>query len=278
MPDPTSWRFYLGTHEVHWLALDIGPLFVSHRRLASRVRLPRAAGPWALDSGGFTELALHGEWRSTPAQYIDAVRRYVADIGRMDWAAPMDWMCEPAVLAATGLTIAAHQQRTVANFAALRAAAPDLPFVPVLQGWHAADYERCIALYAAHGVDLWDEPLVGVGSICRRQATADVRSIVHRLADTGLSLHGFGVKTRGLASFAGALASADSLAWSYRARRDRPLPGCSHQRCSNCVHYATRWRSRLLSDLHPQLSFQLPASDPDRCPRQVARPDVKLVA
>ena len=51
-------RFYLGTHQPQWLALLEVPLFVSHRRLAKRTRLPRSCGSWALDSGGFSELAL----------------------------------------------------------------------------------------------------------------------------------------------------------------------------------------------------------------------------
>jgi hypothetical protein len=108
-----------------------------------------------------------------------------------------------------------------------------------------------VALYEPQGVDLTREPRVGLGSICRRQATAEVEEIVWALAQARLSLHGFGVKTRGLLSVAGALSSADSMAWSYRARRDDSLPGCCHQRCSNCIKYAARWRDRLLAQVHP---------------------------
>lgn len=112
----SGWTFYLGTHEVSWLTNEIGPLFISHRRLALRKSLPRAATRWALDSGGFSELELHGRWVTTPTEYIDATRQYTADIGMLDWAAPMDWMCEPKVLARTGLTVEEHQRRTIANF------------------------------------------------------------------------------------------------------------------------------------------------------------------
>jgi hypothetical protein len=93
-----GWTFYLGTHEVGWLACGLGPLFVSHRRLAPRARLPKAATRWALDSGGFTELAMHGRWLTTPDEYVEATRRYAAEVGMLDWAAPMDWMCERAML------------------------------------------------------------------------------------------------------------------------------------------------------------------------------------
>ncbi len=65
-------RFYLGTHHASWLGRTDVPLFVSRRRLAGIRRLPRALGPWALDSGGFTELSMFGRWRTTAAQYVDA--------------------------------------------------------------------------------------------------------------------------------------------------------------------------------------------------------------
>jgi hypothetical protein len=254
--DP-GWTFYLGTHEVSWLTNEIGPLFISHRRLALRKSLPRAATRWALDSGGFSELELHGRWVTTPTEYIDATRQYATDIGMLDWAAPMDWMCEPKMLARTGLTVEDHQRRTIANFLELRERAPELPYIPVIQGWTRADYERCVTLYEAAGVNLSREARVGVGSVCRRQGTPEVAEIIWTLADAGLSLHGFGVKARGIANVAGALTSADSMAWSYRARRDKPLPGCQHQRCSNCIRYAERWRTRLLAQVYPQLRLNL---------------------
>ena len=245
-PGETGWTFYLGAHEVSWLAYEIGPLFVSHRRLTRRRALPRAKGRWALDSGGFSELRLHGRWLTTVEEYIEATRRYTEEIGRLEWAASMDWMCDPSTLARTGLSIRAHQRRTVSNFLELRQRAPDLPYTPVLQGWTRADYERCAGLYRIAGIDLTREPLVGVGSICGRQDTDETQEIMWSLAEHGLRLHGFGVKSGGLARFAGALISADSMAWSYRARHDAPLPSCKHSHCTNCVHYAARWRERLL--------------------------------
>lgn len=128
-------KFYLGTHQPAWLArgLDV-PLFVSHRRLAGRRTLPRATGSWALDSGGFTELSMHGTWRTSPYDYIRAVRRYADEIGQLDWAAPQDWMTEEHVLARTGGTVKSHQRRTVDNFIRLRSLEPELPIAAALQG------------------------------------------------------------------------------------------------------------------------------------------------
>lgn len=239
-------RFYLGTHEVSWLGRTDVPLFISHRRLAHRKSFPEALGPWALDSGGFTELNAAGRWETTPATYVANVRRFQDHIGGMAWAAPQDWMCEPAVVAKTGLSVPRHQSNTVANLIHLRSIAPDLPFIPVLQGWELSDYLRCIDMYAVVGIDLTTEPLVGIGSVCRRQSTTEIAQIAGTIAGLGIRLHGFGVKTIGLGAYGEDLTSADSLAWSYRARNSRPMRGCTHGSCSSCLRFALKWRENVL--------------------------------
>lgn len=239
-------KFWLGTHQTDWLGRADFPLFVSHRRLSTRKRLPQAVVPWALDSGGFSEISLHGRWVTGEAEYVEAVRRYQAEIGRLAWAAPQDWMVEPVMLAKTGLTVGDHQRLTVANYCRLTQTAPDLPFIPVLQGWTLDDYLACVQLYEQAGVDLWAQPIVGVGSVCRRQHTGEVARLLSELACLGLRLHGFGVKTMGLATYAWALASADSMAWSFNARKHPAMDGCSHRSCSNCIRWAARWRADVL--------------------------------
>lgn len=87
--------FFLGTHHPHWLSLLGVPLFVSRRSMDGRKTLPRAVAPWALDSGGFSELTIHGEWRMTARAYVDFVRRCADEVGLLAWAAPQDWMARP---------------------------------------------------------------------------------------------------------------------------------------------------------------------------------------
>jgi len=108
---------------------------------------------------------------------------------------------------------------------------------------------RCFEPYQRAGVDLVAEPLVGVGSVCRRQATGEIEVIVHSLASIGLRLHGFGVKAGGLARYADCLTSADSLALGTEARRSAPLVECSHANCANCLRYGAAWRERTLGRL-----------------------------
>lgn len=242
-------RFYLGTHRPHWLWTDGMPdLFVSHRTLSARRKFRPALTDWALDSGGFTELSLHGQWLTTRDAYVSAARRYRSEIGRMQWAAPQDWMCEPWIIAKTGLTVVDHQRRTVESVMGLRQQAPDVPWIPVLQGWRINDYARHVAMYGDAGIDLTTEPVVGLGSVCRRQATTEIGEIVEMLEATGLRLHGFGVKKAGVETYGMLLNSADSLAWSYAGRRetqDCPMSP-KRKKCNNCLHFALDWRRDLL--------------------------------
>ncbi|WP_070198708.1 DUF7221 family queuine tRNA-ribosyltransferase-like protein [Streptomyces oceani] len=253
-------RFFLGTHQPHWLRLTTAPLFISDRRLREYKTLPTARGTWALDSGGFTELQQYGRWETSPREYADRVRRYRDEIGGLLWAAPQDWMCESVVIqggagfVGTGLSVTEHQKRTVENGLHLRAIAPDLPFIYVLQGNLTEDYLACAQMYREAGADLASEATVGIGSVCRRQGTLEAAEIITavREAVPGIRLHGFGIKTSGLGAYGRQLTSSDSMAWSYDARRKRfALPGCEtkHKNCANCPRFAFRWRERVLTSL-----------------------------
>ncbi|MDT4992359.1 MAG: hypothetical protein QOH97_2251 [Actinoplanes sp.] len=256
----------LGTHQPGWLGKAGVPLFVSDTRLRVYKTLPIAIRPWACDSGGFTEIQKFGQWTIGPHEYVARLRRYRDEIGSLRWAAPQDWLlCEPIVInggqvgpirfAGTHLTVAEHQRRTVFNFAQLRELAPELPIVPVVQGWEPDDYLRCVDLYdRLIGYDLTTVPLVGVGSVCRRQGTHQAGRILRALHTRGVRrLHGFGFKTLGLIAHGHLLTSADSLAWSDVARKLRrpALSQCAaagrHKNCANCLAYALHWRTRVLS-------------------------------
>jgi hypothetical protein len=266
-------KFYLGTHQVEWLERTDVPLFISRRRLLKRRRLPRASGPWALDSGGFSEIKLHRHWFGTPAKrFVRQVRRIIDAVGRPDFAAPQDWMCEADMLERSGLTLQMHQHLTLCNYLELQQLAPEVPWCPVLQGSSVVDYWRHADAYARAGVELAGLPVVGVGSVCRRQAMHTASGILYTLAEGyGLrNLHGFGLKLKGLSMAAWLsnvygycyLASADSLAWSYHARRRPPLPGCEHASCRNCLRYALRWREKALAAAIPPPVPPPPPRDP----------------
>lgn len=238
---------YLGTHRPQWVSQVTVPLFISRRVLHERKTFPQATTRWVLDSGGYTELASNGHWSISTDQYATEVRRYQQEIGRLEWAAPMDWMCEPSVREKTGLTVKEHQRRTIQNYLALDdKLGPTV--VPVLQGWTLDEY--------LDHVDQWDrvlditaEPIVAVGSVCRRGQDDEIVKILDRLAREGLRLHAFGVRSSALERIADALISADSMAWSYRARRSEPLPGHTHKSCANCKDFALLWHAEQMRRL-----------------------------
>jgi hypothetical protein len=262
-------RLYLGTPETSWLAAlhvpdhiaELGlptwaadlevPLFVSHRRLAARRRLPIAARPWGLDSAAYTELKLHGRFTTTVHAYAAAAaRRYRDHIGQLEFVVSQDWPTDPSSLSRTGRTVAYHLDRTVDGYLRLREVLGDL-VIPVLQGAAIPDdHLRCRDRYDRAGVDLTVARLVGVGSICSvRDATvADLVSALH--ANGIRRLHGFGIKA-GAAKpeLAGRFASIDSQVWSIRARYGAPLPGCRHNRCNNCPRAALTWYVEMLARL-----------------------------
>ncbi len=115
-------------------------------------------------------------------------------------------MCEPDVIhgggpgrcAGTHLSVTEHQARTVANFCELcelwlAYSGEQCPFMPVLQGWAEGDYWRCAELYDSAGVRLKDYPVVGLGSVCRRQGTPAITLLIGELTPW-IAVHGFGMK------------------------------------------------------------------------------------
>lgn len=227
--------FYTSVHQADFLARARRPLLLSRHRLASedglrqRRSLPRAAAPWALDSGGFNALRKNGRYLVAPRRYAEEACRYAEEIGQLRWCAVMDWMCEPFVIERTGRSVRWHQMKTVESLFELRSIAPGLPWMPVVQGWEVRDYEACVALYLRNGVDLRAEPVVGVGSVCSRQGMEDATRIVRLLAEMDIRLHLFGYKQTGLGSVLPYCVSADSAAWSRHARNNNVrLEGCTH--------------------------------------------------
>ena len=281
-PATAQARVYLTVNTVAWLdRVDLAdvPKCISRNRLTAYQgrRLPRSRAALLLDSGGFTELKEHGRWRLSAAEYVAEVRHQVEQLGRdaVVAIAQQDWMCETVVIEG-GHTkdgrfvgtrqlldpeyrltldemIHEHQRRTVTNFVELRRLAPDLPIFPVLQGQTLAQYLRHTAMFTAAGVSFVDEPLIGLGSVCRRQGTEDTARIVRALAAHGMRLHGFGVGVQGLSRYGDRVASVDSNAWSYDGRR--AIGRCPHGVVkweANCPVKARTWwttaRARLTGE------------------------------
>lgn len=255
---------YLGTGKPHWVGakspLPAGiPVCLSRISVAGYKTLPRATRPYLFDSGGFSTLSRDRDdgrpagWDITPQQFVREVRRAHDEIGPMDAAAPMDWMCETPMLLRTGLSATEHMRRSVISYLEVMWLAPDLPWMPVLQGSAEDgpdDHLRCADMFEDAGVDLTKVPLAGVGSVCRLQATSkvvDLFAALDQRFNGRARLHGFGVKTLGLATVAPGLHSVDSQAWSRRGRDAGPCRhGLGHTSEANCPTFAHAWYEKVL--------------------------------
>lgn len=257
---------------------------------AKPFRKAAAGVSWALDSGGFKELDLHGRYTFTADQYVRAVRRYDTEIGGLEWAAHMDMMCEPDQLAKTRLRVRDHLLMTVDNYEECHSLWWDYqdaedgyanernsefcPIKPVIQGWTLAERLACIDLYEERGIHLADELVVGLGSICRLANTTEGVALLRALHaelerrypgriengieyPSGLALHLFGVKTNALAQAPHTGESSDSRAWGMAGmhrggRCQHPDSGVIWEQ--NCPVYAREWLDRVLDGVDEALA------------------------
>lgn len=211
-------RFFTGLHQPSD-ARHFDAAFISVNRLRNR-KGSFAVGDWIMDSGAFTEISTYGHYRHGVEEYAAEIRRW-ASTGNLIAAVAQDWMCEPWIVQKTGLTVERHQQLTVERYDALLEQSPGVYILPVLQGYAPADYVRHLAMYGERlALGSW----VGVGSVCKRNgdphAIASVL-IAIKTVRPDLRLHGFGLKKTALASdfITSQLHSADSMAWSFHARK-----------------------------------------------------------
>lgn len=176
---------------------------------------------WIMDSGAFSTIAKYGRFPDSPAVYAAQIRKW-KDNGKCVAACSQDYMCEDKALKKTGLTIPEHQRLTIERYDALLAEEPGVYIMPVLQGYSPSEYVRHIRDY---GDRLKPGMRVGVGSVCKRNADPfQIWRVLDAIKDErpDLRLHGFGVKTTSLQNpiIRNLLDSADSMAWSYAARRE----------------------------------------------------------
>src|SRR5215211_9300939 len=113
----SSFIFYLGISSPSWLNFLDVPAFINRRRFERLKRkFPRARTRWALDSGGFTEIEMYGEWRMTAREYVAFVRFLRDVVGNLAFAIARDWPVTLITNRRTGLGVKAHQARTLVSY------------------------------------------------------------------------------------------------------------------------------------------------------------------
>lgn len=204
---------------------------------ATKNNTPWSCGSLFVDSGGYSVMMKDDEHdHPWPDEYLD----YVESSGA-DYFALQDYPCEPDVLERYGNSAETHQHLSLEASAWLfvRAEEREIEAEPVcvLQGWDTQDYLDCIDLYREGGILT---EYVGIGSVCRRNAEADIREVILAVADAlpGHRLHAFGVKVDVLKypDVVDVLTSADSLAYDWSYAKEIPGPRW-HQVTHNYLEY-----------------------------------------
>ncbi|WP_291333425.1 hypothetical protein [Desulfovibrio sp.] len=182
-----------------------------------------------LDSAGFTAMKKYNGFPWTIDAYVELAARF--PFAR--WAS-MDYCVEQEIAASREVVLDRISQTINANHSCANLARQygilDT-FMPVIQGRTPDDYLRCIERMPM----VFDFPVVGVGSMCRRQVHgADgilrvIAALDQAFAGTEVQLHLFGLKSQGAAAVRAhpRVFSVDSQAYGSAARWDAVKAGHS---------------------------------------------------
>lgn len=209
-------EFFIGLHQTSDTE-HFDSVFMSVNRLKNRknMRIKR----WIMDSGAFSTILSHGGYPNPPEHYAAEIKRW-SHIGTLLAAVAQDYMCEDHMLKITGMSIPEHQRLTIERYDELtQCDTGGVYIMPVLQGYAPEDYARHVDQY---GDRLQPGMWVGVGSVCKRNSNPSKIEEVLAAVRPDLKLHGFGIKITALKRqlIKDRLHTADSMAWSYAARRE----------------------------------------------------------
>lgn len=219
----------------------------------------------AIDSGGFTAAQKWGKYPWTPQQYTDFIRETARDV-TLDFCAVMDYACEREVNRITYHTNRQRIKATIRNETALKALAPDLPWLPVLQG--NTIEERSIDINLRAKIGLLPTTFAGIGSICGRtpsQAQQAIRFYTQHLP--GVKFHPFGIHIQALDAddVYWLIKSWDTYSWNWprgAKNLDRP-PEYRHQEGETWSSYTYRlaklyWQNTILPRIEQPRQHILP--------------------
>jgi len=166
-----------------------------------------------LDSGAFGCAFYDGGYTYNCEEYLEIVGKV-----KPTWWATMDYPCEPTILPA--MSINERIEKTIENTQTLRAA-PFGGFLPVIQGWEIEDYLYCAERMKKENLI---QPVMAIGSICRRGSQAEVVAVVSALqrALPEVKFHAFGTKISTLnynnGEILNYLESLDTAAWQFNEK------------------------------------------------------------
>lgn len=193
-----------------------------------------------IDSGGYSFMKGKGEYTTTDRKYLEFIEKHSPELFAL-----RDYPCEPDVLEEHGRTVEDHLEATVKRhrnlLKLLSGYSIDSKPVAVIQGWETEDYIRHAEMLENAGI-IGQVDYVAIGSVCRRGQIEDLKEIIRAVANKfpDKKVHAFGVKKNILQfqEMRQLLDSADSLAYSSRARYDAQDKMVSNDFYQEIIHFA----------------------------------------
>lgn len=234
---------------------------------------------FALDSAGYTAMknwqakgpqaGIGGVFPWSYAQYIE-----LALLLNPRWWSQPDLCCEPEIARNQGeidyriratATFLEGTLQVVHDWSAAAGMSWARP-MPIIQGWSVDDYLRSLDLT----LEVWGRwssappPLIGVGSVCRRNLTHPSHGLLSIISALELHLpsssrlHLFGVKGSALSTLKTfpCVASVDSMAYDFGARVKSRLTGTSNNLAHRCAEMSS-WLSAANHRIEPTSGDQL---------------------
>lgn len=165
------------------------------------------ATPHAVDSGGYSALARHGDYPYSVEDYHAWLRQHKDEF---EWAAVMDYACERRF--DDQFSVQERIDMTVENTIQHFNLDPDYDLLPVLQGRLRFQYLETYDRLRDHGIPT---DRVGLGTVCRIESSPKIVQLENEIREaTDIEwMHGFGVKITAFKNGA-SFESADSAAWN----------------------------------------------------------------
>lgn len=160
-----------------------------------------------MDSGAFTQLKKYGDFKLCVDEYLDIVNKFN----------PLFYVSQDYLVERTDSpnTVQTKQENTVNRFISLWARKQNV--IPVIHGSSVEQYRNHLKMY-----QFPQGEYIGVGSLVGQKISFKV-NVFNMLKEErpDLLLHGFGFKQQELcnSTLRSMVYSADSMAWSFIARR-----------------------------------------------------------
>jgi len=197
----------------------------------NRTMIPNSTERLFLDSGGYSFFIKWGKYPFSVEEYVSFANQ-IQDEYPLTEVAIMDYACEPDINRTNLKTNKERIDSTIQNALSCIDYEPNLPWVPIVQGYTLQEYRYCLDQYKEVGLYDDDFHLWAIGSLCARKKVGGIRKIVVDLSrEINYPIHTFGMTITALKDpqIFFNIHSSDSGAWSFNAK--------SHQKLRDLTRY-----------------------------------------